>query len=293
MKSEQDKYGPFIRTIIAIVFVLAFVGVFEFSSPAELFSAVLRLFNSAREANAKPVNLESRTFDVRNSTDVSESMLRGAIRLMESDYDAITTFLGKPGGRRIPVVFVAGQEMAVYDGDKLVISVDKGAISTETVPFMLVLAAEDWTLQMDASFLYTAGYAVYVLEEAKLADTMMGQSTDAWVTLLRQKNALLGLEDISQRIKPGEIESPEIYLWAIIEGASFMRWVAEAYGLPAARAVVVGDSPQAVTGMSLTECEARWLASVEARKLDPRPCRLALSSSSMFNFVCRKLDESH
>lgn len=76
----------------------------------------------------------------------------------------------------------------------------------------------------------------------------------------------------------------------MLEGGSFMRWVAENNGLETAKAIASGISPEDILSKPLVEIEKSWLNSLDHQELSPKPCRIA-AGSSFLNLLCDYVDE--
>jgi hypothetical protein len=187
------------------------------------------------------------------------------------------------------VLFTNGPGVAVADEKGLNIFYDNGVMNVDTAPFFLALIVGGRSFSMDSSLFPQFGFAVYVTEEIGRAQSMIGQSSDAWVELFRQKDALLPLAQAWDLRMPENEEQMFDFMRGLIEGGSFTRWVAKTYGLKAAQDLRDGWKIESITGLSLAEAEKAWLAAVAAQQLQPKSCELALPSLFPRSF-CRKLE---
>jgi hypothetical protein len=129
-----------------------------------------------------------------------------------------------------------------------------------------------------------------VVEASGLGNRLTGQPVDNWVALIRSRQVYIPLEEAWAMKVPSDDNGAYALLRAMLESGSFMRWVATTYGLDSARLVANGETVEKVTGKTLAENETAWLASLDRRKLHPRPCAAVIPSTSMFSFMCPKLD---
>jgi hypothetical protein len=184
-----------------------------------------------------------------------------------------------------------GSGPALADGLQLNVFYDRGVINLDTAPYFLVLFVDGKPVTLDRDLFVQAGFSLYVVEEIGRAQGLIGQPTDAWVTLFRQRGALLPLSQAWTIGIPSNEDGAYDALRASAEGASFMRWVARAHGLQAARNLRNGMSLEEATGQSLDKAEQKWLDSVAAQALQPKSCLFGLPSGSPALSLCRRLDE--
>lgn len=78
---------------------------------------------------------------------------------------------------------------------------------------------------------------------------------------------------------------------AALEGGSFVRWLAGAFGLDAVQQVRDGSRLEDVTGLSPADAERAWLASVTSRALSPLPCAQAVPEGSLLRGFCPQLED--
>jgi hypothetical protein len=278
------------RTVIALIVLLVFWGAIGYTLWPELVPGLLRTVQSVRGIGAEEA--ESRYLDVRNNSDASDAQVRGVIRTLEIDYEAVLEFLGRSPGDPIPVLITNGYGPAMADGLRLNIFYDNGVLNLDTAPFFLVFLSQGEEFGFDTDFFLKGGFAIYVAEEVGRAQGFTGQPADAWVELLRQKGALLPLAEAWEAELPQSEEGLFDFLRALIESGSFVRWLVEGYGIEAVQELRDGLSLENVTEMSLAEAEEAWLASVTSQDLQPKPCRLALPGGSLLGALCEQLDEA-
>jgi hypothetical protein len=77
---------------------------------------------------------------------------------------------------------------------------------------------------------------------------------------------------------------------ALLQGGSFVRWLASAYGLGVVQDLKDGASLQEVTGMSFVDAERAWLGAVASRALRPEPCARIVPDGSVLRSFCVQLD---
>jgi hypothetical protein len=275
------------RTAIAVAVLLAFWGAVAYTFWPEILPALLRAVGSIRGAGAKEV--ASAYFEVRDNSTADEAQARRAIDRLEADYAAIHEFLGRQPGYRVPVLIANGPGPALTDGVRLNLFYDRGSIDLSTAPFFLVLLSEGELSLPSLSPFIEGGFAVYVVQEIGRAQDLIGQSPDAWVALFKQTGALLPLADAWTLELPGGEQDLPDFLRAILEGGSFLRWVANAYGLDAVQDLRSGTDLEDAIGISLLEAERAWLAFVASQALRPQPCAQAVPESSLLRNFCGQL----
>jgi hypothetical protein len=279
-----------IRTIIAIVVLLVFITAIATSFwPAimpKLFSGV----QSARSVGAE--TFESQYFDIQNSSDASASQVRGEIKILESDYLAITKFLGHEPEDHIPILITNGSGMAIADANQINIFYDNGVLDTSSIPFFLVFFIEGGHFSMDINFFLEAGYAVYVSEEVGRSEMFIGQPVDAWVILLRQNNALLPLSEAWEMGIPENEDDVYDFLRALVMGGSFTRWMVELHGRETITELRAGLDLEHIIGLSITQAEVEWLSALKAKNVSTRSCNLAAPPSSILLYFCDYLNET-
>lgn len=288
VRSDRRVAGV-LRTASALIVLLAFWGAVAYSFWPEILPALLRAVGFARGIGAQEV--ESRTFEVRNSSTADPAQLRHALDVLEADYVAIHQFLGRQPEVRVPVLIANGSGPAWSDGVRLNLFYDQGRFDLSTAPFFLVLLSEG-DLSVPGMVLFVEGaFAVYVTEEIGRAHDLMGQPTDAWVTRFAQQGTLMPLAEAWAVGLPQGEELPAL-LRALLEGGSFMRWLADACGPGTLQELRSGLSLVDATGLSVAEAEEAWLASVASRALQPQSCAQAVPGDSPLYGFCEQLDSS-
>jgi hypothetical protein len=179
---------------------------------------------------------------------------------------------------RIPVTIVDGSGPALSDGQGLTLFHDAGRIDLGTVPFFLALLREGSLSVAGLRLLVDGGYAVYVVEDAGRARALLGQSSDAWVVLLRDTGTYVPLAEAWATGLPRGERETGLALRALLQGGSFVRWVAETQGREAVAALRDGVPVEDATGMSLPEAERQWLATLA--QVEPLPCAEAVPETS-------------
>jgi hypothetical protein len=287
VRDSVDK-GGLVRTAFALLALLGFWGALARAYWPEILPAVLRLAQSARGAGA--VQVESAYLAVRNSSSADDALVRQAVAQLEADYVAIEAFLGGEPGHRIPVLIADGAGPAFTDGARLSLFYDGKGIDLVTAPLLLV-ALREGTLSMGGIRLFLeGGFAVYVAEEIGRAQPLLGQSSDAWVAWLQQNGTLLPLADAwSTELPQRERDMPDA-IRALLQGGSFLRWVAGAHGTGAVQGLRNGIGLQEATGMSFVEAERAWLGAVALRAPHPEPCARVVPDGSILRGFCGKLD---
>ena len=286
--ASDSRAAGVLRTIIALVVLLAFWGATAYAFWPEILPALLRTVQSVRGIGAEEV--ESAHFEVRDNSSASEAQVRRAVERLEADYAAIHHFLGRQPEYRVPVLITDGRGPALTDGLRLNLFYDRGRTDLSTAPVFLVLLSEG-ELSMPGLNLFVEGsFAVYVVEEIGRAQDLIGQSTDAWVALLRQKGALMPLSEAwAVELPKGSGDSFD-FVRALLEGGSFVRWLANERGFGAVQDLRSGLAPEEATGLPLAEAERAWLASVASQALHPQPCTEAVPGGSGLRGFCEHLD---
>ena len=284
----ESRAAGLVHTLIAVLFLLVFFGAIGYTFWPELMPALFRSVQTVRTLNAE--QMASQYFDVRNGSQASEAQVSGVVKTLEQDYGAITDFLGIEADARIPLLFTDGPGPALADGAALNVFYDNGVMNIDTAPFFLALLADGKGFAIDKNLLMQGGFAIYVAESIDRAQGLIGQPTDAWVTLLQQNGGLVPLDEVRNVGIPQNEGQLYPFLLALLEGGSFVRWTAKTYGLEAAQALREGKSIEDATGLSMADAEQKWLAAVAAQELKPKPCELALPP--LFpRSLCRELSK--
>jgi len=304
------------RTVGAIVVLLLFWAALARSLWPEFAPVVLQIVRAARGAGVAPIETEH--FLVRDASRADERTLDEAIAQLENDMAAIEAVVANqadgahPASRlgghlrptgggeasalsglegeavaRIPVTVLEGSGPALSDGTGLTLFHDAGRIDLSTAPFFLALLREG-SLSMSGLRLFVdGGYAVYVVEGAGRAGALLGQSSDAWTALLRDAGAYVPLDQTWEAGLPRGERETAMALRVLLEGGSFVRWVAEAQGPEAVQALRAGVPLAEAIGMSLGEAEAQWLDTLAG--VEGRPCEDALPETSPLRGYCGAL----
>jgi hypothetical protein len=278
------------RTAVAMTVLLGFWGALARSYWPELFPLLLRAVQATRGVGAKQV--DSACFDVRDNSSADELLVRQAIERLEADYAAVQAFLGDGTDHRIPVLIADGSGPAFTDGARLSVFYDGNRIDLATAPFFLVALREGDLSMAGTSLFVEGGFAVYVVEEIGRAEPVLGQSSDAWVAWLRQNGSLLPLgEARSFGLPLRQREMPDA-VRVLLQGGSFVRWVAHTYGPSVVQDLRDGLTLEDAVGLSLAETERAWLDAVAAQALRPEPCARAVPQDSVLYGFCKQLDRA-
>jgi hypothetical protein len=292
VKAGRDsRTAGILRSAAALAVVLVFWGALGYTFWPELLPGLLRAVQSLRGIGAREV--ESTYFEVRNGSSAGEEEVRAAVRELDGDYAAIERFLGRRPAYRIPALITNGSGPALTDGLRLNLFYDGGTIDLSTAPFFLVLLSEGEIYVPDVDVFVEAGFAVWVVEGIGRAQPLIGQSSDAWVASWREAGTLVPLTEAQEVGVPGDGQDLARFVRAVLQGGSFMRWLANAYGAEAVYELRSGLGLEDITGLSLAEAEQAWLAAVAAEPLDPRPCAQAVPEGSVLRTLCQQLDGDH
>jgi hypothetical protein len=256
----------------------------------ELLPALLRLASAMRGVGAREV--DSAFFDVRDNSTADEAQVRAAVDELEAQYADIHRFLGQEPATaaRIPVLIANGSGPALTDGTGLTLAFDGRSFDLSTAPLFLALLREGNLSLPGMSPFVEGGYAVYVAEEIGRAEDLLGQPADAWVTLFAQHGSLLPLAQAwAAQLPEGEADLA-VFLRAVVQGGSFVRWVAETQGLEAVEALRSGLGLEDVVGLPIAEAERAWLDSVLAKGLAPLPCARAVPRDAFLHNYCKQLE---
>ena len=277
-----------VRTVVAVAVLFGFWGALGYTYWPDIVAALLRVVQSARGVGVTKV--ESAHFIVQNGSSADESLVREVIAQLEADYVAIQGFVEDEVGYRVPVLIANGQGATWTDGIRLNLFYDRGTIDLRTAPFFLVLLREGDLSLPGTSLFLEGGYAVYVAEEIGRAQDLLGQSSDAWVTLWVRNDTFLSLDEAwGVGLPQGERQMADA-LRALLEGGSFVRWVAGTYGPGAVQDLRHGLSLEDVTGLSFSQAERAWLQDVASHGLRPLHCAEVVPSDSMLRLNCEVLD---
>jgi hypothetical protein len=276
------------RTTAALIVLLAFWIALARTFWPEILPVLLRLAQSARGTDAARV--ESVHLDVRNNSSADQALLHRTISQLDLEYEAIQAFLNRESDYRIPVLITDGSGPALTDGVQLIVYHRDGIVNLDTAPFWLAILGEGDLSGSQLDLFVEGGFAVYVVEEIGRARPLLGQSANAWVALWRQQGTLLPLADAWTLDVPTNQREMGNALCALLEAGSFVRWVADTYGLETVQALRDGISLEEAAGLSLAEAEKGWLNAVATRELGPLPCQQAVPDSSFLHAFCDRLD---
>jgi len=287
---RSDRIAGLGRVVLAVLALLLFwsaVGYGFWPDLAPRLLGLLRWTQPLRSIGAERV--ESQYFDVRNNSDASDRQVQRMVERLEQDYMALTAFLGREPEGRIPVLLTDGSAPAYAERGTLYVFHDQGVIDLDLAVFYLaaIIAGPS-----TGSPFFELGLALYAVEETGLVGGMLGQSADAWVTLLWQKDALMPLEEAWSVEMPDTEEELFHFARAIMEGGSFVRWLVDTYGWDVVWELRAGGDPEAAIGAPLDQVEEEWLTSVLARDLSPKPCLLAVPGNPVFRGICQRLEGS-
>jgi hypothetical protein len=298
-KQPESHSANVIRTLVALTVFAAFLAAIGYSFWPDIAQMFLRVRDQTQSGDAH--ELESQYFMVKNSSDASESQVRGTLKMLDYQYETISNFLKKTSEVRITVNIQNGEGFSNLEGDDLTIYYNQGVFNLDTVPFLLVFILEGTEFMTDTRFAISAGYATYVQEEVSEGPSLFGQSSDGWVVLFREKNAFIPLADI---IEMNVAEPPQggtdideqnqfaIMLQSIIEAGSLMRWIVDTNDIDTAREILAGADVESTLGMSLDEIESHWLKAIDDKKITSMSCPSAIPGSSYFAVLCRRLQSS-
>jgi hypothetical protein len=283
-----------VRTVCAATVLLVFWALLAYAYRLEVGAVLFRVLQSARGVGA--IEIESPYFDVRDSSSAGETLVRDAVDQLEADYAAIRALLGQEHDHRVPVLVTNGTGPAFTDGTRLNVFYDGQQIDLSTAPFLLVPLSEGGLSVSGLSLFVEGGFAVYVAEEIGRAMPLLGQPADAWVTWLQQNGGLAPLSgvwglDAAPQVSLRDRNLPDV-VRVLLQGGSFVRWVADAYGLDAVHDLRAGVSLEDVTGLSLPDAERAWLEAVSAKALSPKSCAGALPTGSLLRGFCDRWDRS-
>jgi hypothetical protein len=277
------------RLMVSGFILTLFWGAILYSYWPSLAPAALHLINATRSAGAP--TMESRHFQVHNTSSASESQVEGLIQTLDNQYRVITSYTRSRPPGQLEVLVVNGHGPAVIDGPQLVINFDGDQMDTTLVPFFMVFLIEDIKINPAGEIVAPGGQALQVVEAAGLGNQLIRQPLDAWTVLLRQRNGYLPLEKAWKVSVPNDDASLYSLLRALLESGSFMRWFTVKYGLDAAQRVARGETVEDVSGKSLAENEVEWLQWLDGQKIQPKPCEVAIPKDSVFRTICTNLDK--
>jgi hypothetical protein len=277
------------RILISCFILTAFFGAIISDYWSELLPGVMYLFNSARSVGAETV--ESQVFAVRNSSNATQAQVVAVVHTLENQFTAISRYVKMAPTEKLPLLIVNGRGPAMMDGTELVINYSDGVMDTDLAPLFLVLMIEEQPLNMDGGLVVMGGYGLHVVEASDQGKQLTRQTLDSWTVLLRKKNAYLPLEEALNARVPNDELSGYIFIRALLESGSFMKWFTSQYGLDATRAYARGGDIAALTGKALEANETQWLDTIAAdASIHPRSCGSVVPQSSLFRILCMGLD---
>jgi hypothetical protein len=292
-RAGAGRSGGAWRTGGAIVALLLFWAALARSLWPEFAPALLRIVQMGRGVDAAVLQTEHMT--VRNASRIDEAALHDVLTRLEADYAAIEAAARDQAGAgegmatRVSVMVADGAGPALSDGAGLSLFHDGGRIDLSTAPFFLALLREGTLSMSGLSPFVDGGYAVYLCEEAGRAGALLGQSSDAWVALLRGAGAYVPLAEAWDAGLPRGEGEMGVALRVLLEGGSFVRWVAETYGSEAVAALRDGVPVKEAIGVPLAEAEGLWTGELARRGMEPQPCREALPEASPLWGYCGAL----
>jgi len=285
MSEGKDTRGRFwisgealTRWGIAAVVLILFYGLLAYRYAPAWAPRVLGLAQPA--LNLRAERLTSAHFEIHNRSDARPDQVQNLQSLLERQYSALIRFLGREPDGPIQVDLQNGTIPALPANGRLQVFYN-GYIDTETVGFALAMLIAG----RDDPLFTAGGVALYALEETEMLPPFIRQDSDAWVTWLDRKGLYLPLE---RAMAVGLSSPPEDIFRAVVEGASFTRWLVARAGWEAYWGWFDGADFAETFGMTLSEAETMWLADVRAQNLEPLPCAAALSGS--FSGLCRELE---
>lgn len=277
------------KRIILSLFVLAiFWSALFYEYWPDLLQVAAHAVNRTREIGSKPI--KNPYFEARNASSASDGQVMASLTVLEKQYKAITSYLKVTPLEPLPVVFINGSLPTFDDDSQLVINVDQDIIDTNLAPVFMVLMVEKIKVNLAGQFIPAGGYALQVVEAAGLGQPLTWQPLDAWVVLLRSRQAYIPLEEAWVMKVPSDDNGAYYLLRAMLESGSFMRWMSARYHLGSARLIANGEPVEKVTGKTLVENEAEWLAELESRQIHPKACAEVVPTGNMFRFMCEKMD---
>ena len=271
---SEDRAAGVVHTLVALGVLLLFFSALGFNFLPALVPSVLHSVQTVRTIGAEQV--ASGPFDVRNSSGASVAQIAGILHTLEQDLVAINSFTAITPTNQIPVLITDGIGPALADGTGLNIFYDNGVLNLDTAPFFLVLLADGKGIDFGGNLALQAGYAIYVSEEVGRAQQLSGQPVDAWMKLLIANDNVVPLDELHMVGIPRNEDDLFVFLRAMLEGGSFVRWVAKTHGIAVAQRLRSGEDIATVLGMSSAEAEQEWLSAVSAVEVGPRTCALAL-----------------
>jgi hypothetical protein len=280
--------GGLVRTSVALLVLLGFWAALARAYWPEILTVLLRATQSARGAGAREV--ESAYFEVRDNSSAGQALVHQAVTQLEADYAAIQAFLGAAPDYRVRVLITNGAGPAFTDGARLSVFYDGGGMDLSTAPFFLVALREGDLSMAGVSLFVEGGFAVYVVEEIDRAQPLLGQSSDAWVTWLRENDTLVPLVEAWSAGLPQRERDVPGAIRVLLEGGSFMHWVADTYGLGVVQDLRSGVGLGEAIGLSFSMAEHSWLRSLSSRALRPKSCVHAVPGNSALRDYCEQLD---
>ena len=254
-----------------------------------IVSPLLRVAQAVRGAGA--VEVESLYLDVRNNSSAEGDLIRQTVAQLDADYAALQAVVGASPTVRIPVLLADGTGPALTGGRQLIVAYDDGTVDLSSAPYLLVLLSEGDLDLPGLDLFVEGGYAVSVVERAGLAQPLLGQPTDAWVTLMEQSGVRPSLAEAWDVGMPANAQDVVDMSGALLVAGSFVGWVADVQGDDAVDDLRYGMTVEETLGLSLQEAEQRWWADIEAEKLDPRPCLEALPPGSPLRSFCTQFGD--
>lgn len=285
----ESRAAGIARTVIALVVLFTFWGAIAYSFRADFTPTVVKESEPIVVPLIQDVDgerFESHYFIVRNASAASDEQVEASIEALETDYEVILAYQNLKPGIPIQVVIADGTLPALAYGSQLNLFYDHGVIHLDAAPIFLTLFSQDKTFSPDINLFIALGFALYLAEETQLAQGL-GQSSDAWVEILRQQDALLSF-DQAWEVKPPTTED-ELYNFvrALVQGGSFIRWVADIYGPDTVQALLNGERLEDVTGLFFHEAEEDWLTALQAKDVTAVSCDSTVFDNHFVRTICQ------
>jgi hypothetical protein len=287
--NPESRAAGIVRTIIALVVLFTFWGAIAYSFRAELTPTVVKESEPIVVPLIQDVDgerFESRYFIVRNASAASYEQVEASIEALEADYEVILAYQNLKPGQPIQVVIADGTLPALAYGSQLNLFYDQGVVHLDAAPIFLTLFSQGKTLSPDINLFIALGFALYLAEETQLAQGL-GQSSDAWVEILRQQDALLPFNQAWEVNPPTTEDELYDFVRALVQGGSFIRWVADVYGPDTVQALLNGERLEDVTGLFFHEAEEDWLVALQAKGVTAVSCDSTEFDNHFVRAICQ------
>jgi hypothetical protein len=274
----RRRPGSWLRAALAALVVLAFWGALA----GDLWPEVRALGATGRGGAGA---LQSAHLEVRNHSAADAALVQQVVVRLEGDLRAIADYVGRAPVHGVPVLILDGTGPAATDGTRLLLYHERGRIDLSTAPVLLALLGEGSLAIPGLSLFAEGSYALHVAEAAGRTAGLLGASTDAWVVMMAREGTLLPVDRCREAAVPRSARERGDAIRALLEGASLMRWLAAAHGMPALQALRDGQSLEDLTGMSIAAIESAWLDSVAGTDA-PTSCLATLPERSPLRPYC-------